>query len=81
MSLRLQISPQQFQLVENGTKSEDEEDEQMMNVPHEIEVEELVEREVMQDMVETRKVPQVKSLYGYKGQGMKVDKGEVGGDA
>ena len=46
-------------------------------VPVEIEVEELVEREVMKDFMEERRIPQVKALYTYKGQGMKVEKGEV----
>ena len=48
-----------------------------MEVPHEVEVEEVREREVIQDVVETRKIPQVKAMYPYKGQGMKVEKGEV----
>lgn len=48
-----------------------------MDVPQEIEVEETVEKEVMKDVMETKQVPQVKAMYAYKGQGMKVDKGEV----
>lgn len=61
---------------ENGERKEEEEEE-VVEVPKEIEVEEIVEREVLQDVMETRKIPQVKALYAYKGQGMSVDKGEV----
>ena len=64
--------------MENGeAEKEDEYVEEVVDVPREIEVEEVVEREVLQDHVETRKIPQVKAMYAYKGQGMKVDKGEV----
>lgn len=62
---------------ENGDKSDEETVEEVVEVPHEIEVEEVREREVMQDVVETRKIPQVKAMYLYKGQGMKIEKGEV----
>ena len=48
-----------------------------MDVPREIEVEEIRQREVPQDVVETRKIPQVKAMYTYKGQELKVGKGEV----
>ena len=51
--------------------------EELVERPHEIEVEELREREVMQDIVETRKIPQVRAMYLYRGQGMMVEKGEV----
>ncbi|XP_069119024.1 LOW QUALITY PROTEIN: spectrin beta chain-like [Argopecten irradians] len=72
------ISPEKFMPQENGEKSDEEElVEELVDVPHEIEVEEVVEREVIQDVVETRKIPQVKAMYAYKGQGMKVDKGEI----
>ena len=74
----LQISIDKFIPAENGEKS-DEEDymEELVERPHEIEVEELREREVMQDIVETRKIPQVRAMYLYRGQGMMVEKGEV----
>merc|ERR1712032_1752700 len=36
-----------------------------------------VYREMLQDVVETRKIPQVKAAYPYKGQGMTVTRGEV----
>ncbi|KAK7105089.1 spectrin beta chain, non-erythrocytic 5-like isoform X3 [Littorina saxatilis] len=72
------ISPDKFIPVENG-EVEKEEDfvEEVVDVPREIEVEEVVEKEVLQDVVESRKIPQVKAMYAYKGQGLKVDKGEV----
>ncbi|KAK7507019.1 hypothetical protein BaRGS_00001870, partial [Batillaria attramentaria] len=71
------ISPDKFRPVENGEEEKEEEFvEEVVDVPREIEVEEVVEKEVMQDVVETRKIPQVKAMYAYKGQGMKVDKGE-----
>ena len=60
-------------------EKEEEFVEEVVDVPKEIEVEEVVEREVFQDVVETRKIPQVKAMYAYKGQGMKVEKGEVSG--
>jgi len=67
---------------ENGEESDEEEFvEELVDVPYEIEIEEVVEREVIQDVVETRKVPQVKAMYPYKGQGLKIDKGEVSSHA
>ncbi|XP_012946429.2 spectrin alpha chain, non-erythrocytic 1 [Aplysia californica] len=73
------ISPAKFMPVENGEQEngEEEEEEEVVEVPRQVEVEEVVEREMLQDVVETRKIPQVKAMYPYKGQGMKVDKGEV----
>ncbi|XP_059148013.1 spectrin beta chain, non-erythrocytic 2-like isoform X3 [Physella acuta] len=76
------ISPAKFLPVENGEQvdgevEEDEEEEEVIQVPKEVEVEEIVEREILQDVVETRKIPQVKAMYAYKGQGFSVDKGEV----
>lgn len=73
----IKISPEKFMPHENGDKSDEEMVEEVIEVPHEVEVEEMREREVMQDVVETRKIPQVKAMYTYKGQGMKVEKGEV----
>lgn len=61
----------------DGEVEEDEEEEEVIQVPKEVEVEELVEREILQDVIETRKIPQVKAMYAYKGQGFSVDKGEV----
>jgi hypothetical protein len=63
---------------ENGDKSDEEElEEEVVEVPQEVEVEEEVEMEVMKDVIETRTVPQVKVSHAYKGQGMKVEKGDV----
>ena len=42
------------------------------------EVEEIVEKEVIKDVVQEIKVPQVKALYPFTGQGLKMAKGEVG---
>lgn len=74
-----QISIDKFMPTENGEKS-DEEDfvEEVVERPHEVEVEEVREKEVMQDFVETRKIAQVRAMYLYRGQGMMVEKGEVG---
>ena len=67
--------------AENGEQRADgddkDEEEEVVEVPREVEVEEIVEREMMQDVVETRKIPQVRAMYPYKGQGMAVEKGEV----
>ena len=40
-------------------------------------VEELQEREVIREVAETRKLPQVKALYPFKGNGIETKKGEV----
>ncbi|CAL1542371.1 unnamed protein product [Lymnaea stagnalis] len=74
------ISPAKFLPVENGEKENEEpedEEEEVIEVPREVEVEEIVEREVLQDVVETRKIPQVKAMYPYNGQGLTMEKGEV----
>ena len=42
------------------------------------EVEEIVEKEVVRDVVQEIKVPQVKALHPFSGQGLKMAKGEVG---
>ena len=77
--LLFQISIDKFMPAENGEKSDEEDyQEELVERPHEIEVEEVREREVMQDIVETRKIPQVRAMYLYRGQGMMVEKGEVG---
>jgi len=48
-------------------------------VPVEVEYEEDVieDREVEEDVVQEIRVPQVKALYKYKGQGLGIEKGEV----
>ena len=48
-------------------------------VPVEVEYEEEVteDHEVEEDVVQEIRVPQVKALYKYKGQGLGIEKGEV----
>ena len=43
----------------------------------EYEEEMIQEREIEEEVVQDVKVPQVKALYRYKGQGMGIEKGEV----
>ena len=46
-----------------------------MEVEYDEEV--IQEREVEEEVVQEIRVPQVKALYRYKGQGMGIEKGEV----
>ncbi|XP_052769142.1 spectrin beta chain, non-erythrocytic 2-like isoform X1 [Mya arenaria] len=73
------INLEKFQQpTENGDVSdEDDYDETVVERPEEVEVEEVREVEVMQEVVETRKIPQVHAMYNYRGQGINIDKGEV----
>ncbi|KAL4238363.1 Spectrin beta chain [Mactra antiquata] len=72
------IKIDKFKPAENGDVSDEESyEDQVVERPHEIEVEEIREREVLQDVVETRKIPQVRASYTYRGQGMVIEKGEV----
>ncbi|XP_052269284.1 spectrin beta chain, non-erythrocytic 1-like isoform X3 [Dreissena polymorpha] len=72
------ISVDKFKPAENGEHSdEDEYEDQVVERPQEVEVEEVREREVLQDVVETRQIPQVRAMYQYRGQGVTVEKGEV----
>ncbi|XP_063958759.1 spectrin beta chain, non-erythrocytic 5-like isoform X1 [Lytechinus pictus] len=48
-----------------------------VDVSYEVEEEETVEREVIKEVIEERKYPQVKALYNYKGEDMKIAKGEI----
>ena len=48
-----------------------------VDVPYEVEEEEVVEKEVIKEVIEERKYPQVKASYNYKGQDLNVAKGEV----
>jgi spectrin beta len=48
-----------------------------MEVETDEEVEEIVGKEVIQDVLREVKVPQVIALYPYTGQGLAVEKGEV----
>lgn len=58
-----------YEVQQNGTE--------FVDVPYEVETEELVEREVVKETVEEKLVPQIKGMYPYSGHGMKMDKGEV----
>ena len=73
-----QIKPE-VAVTKQKVESESEEEwaEEEVETPIEVEVVELVEREVMKDEVVEKRVPQVKALYPYKGQGLQIDKGEV----
>lgn len=53
-------------------------EEELVDVPYEYEVEEVREQEVMKEEVVERRVPQVKANFVYKGNGMEMEKGEVG---
>ena len=46
-------------------------------VPVEVWEDEPVERTEIQRVIEERRVPQVRTLYPYKGHGIEVKKGEV----
>ena len=52
------------------------EEEVEIEVPKEIEVEEIQQKEVVKDVTEDKKVPQVMMLYKYEGQGIAVAKKE-----
>jgi spectrin beta len=61
-----------------GKDSSSDEEEETVEVPYEYEVEETVEREVIQEEPVEVKIPQVRASYAFKGQdGMAMDKGEV----
>ena len=55
----------------------DEDEEEEVEVPYEYTEEETVETERMTDEVVERRLVQVKALYPYIGQGMKMDANEV----
>lgn len=63
----IKIFFEKFMLYENGDKFDEEMVEEVIEVLYEVEVEEMREREVMQDVVEIRKILQVKVMYIYKG--------------
>ncbi|XP_022090941.1 spectrin beta chain, non-erythrocytic 5-like isoform X2 [Acanthaster planci] len=50
---------------------------EIVEVPYEVEEEEVVEKEVVKEVVEERTYPQVKAAYAFSGQGLKVSKGEI----
>ena len=72
-----QIKPEVAVTKQNVESESEESEEEVIEVPTEIEVEEIVEREVVKEEVVERHIPQAKAMYVYKGQGMKIDKGEV----
>ena len=57
--------------------SESEYEEIFVDVPYQYQVEESREREVLQDDVIEKKIPQVKAMYTYKGDGLNMEKGQV----
>ncbi|KAI8480573.1 Spectrin beta chain, non-erythrocytic 5 [Branchiostoma belcheri] len=61
----------------NGDLEEDQYLEELVEVPYEVEVEKTVEREAVREVLEDRKVPQVKAMYKYSGKGMSVDRGQI----
>ncbi|XP_078592218.1 spectrin beta chain, non-erythrocytic 5-like isoform X2 [Branchiostoma floridae x Branchiostoma japonicum] len=61
----------------NGEPDEDQYLEELVEVPYKVEVERTVEREAVREVVEDRKVPQVKAMYKYSGKGMSVDRGQI----
>ena len=58
---------------------EDEYMSEIVDVPYEVEEEQVVEKEEMREEIVEKKYPQVKAVYAYSGHGMKVAKGEVCG--
>ena len=80
----LQIKPEQtFLKVPGGTTApvsdsdEDVLEDEEVETPYEYEVEEVRAVERMQEEVVERKLPQVKALYPYQRDNMKMEKGEV----
>ena len=65
--------------VIDSESEEDEEFEEVVEVPYEYTEEELVWKEVTKEEVVERSLPQVKGMYPYSGQGLEMEKGEVGG--
>lgn len=65
--------------VANGKAAEDDEEdeEEIVDVPYTYDVEEIHEQEVVKEEVVERTLPQVRASYAYKGNGMEMDKGEV----
>jgi len=54
----------------------DEEDE-YVDVPYTYEVEEIREQETTKEEIVERKIPRLRALYPYSGNGMEMQKGEV----
>ncbi|XP_076359799.1 spectrin beta chain, non-erythrocytic 5 kst [Tachypleus tridentatus] len=66
-------------VLDNGPEEPEKEKwvEEVIMVPTEEWVDEIVEQEVLRDTVEERRIPQVRALYAFRGQGMEMQKGEV----
>ena len=64
--------------VQPESESEEEYKDEVVDVPYEYEVEEERLREAIKEELVERTIPQVRASYPYNGQGMSVDKGEVG---
>ncbi len=67
-----------FQLSESIDEPDtDELVEEVVIAPVDEWVEEVYEKEVVKEIVEDRKVPQVRAMYKFSGQDIEIDKGEV----
>jgi len=65
-------------MAPNGNvEPEDDEEEEYVDVPYTYEVEEIEEQETTKDEVVERKIPRLRAMYPYKGNGMEMQKGEV----
>jgi len=65
-------------MAPNGNiEPEDNEEEEYVDVPYTYEVEEVEEQETVKDEIVERKIPRLRALYAYKGNGMEMQKGEV----
>ena len=62
---------------EPSPREEDEYFTELVDVPYEVQEEEIVEKEVVKETIEEKQYPQVKASYAYSGQGLTVAKGEV----
>lgn len=51
--------------------------EEVVMIPTEEFVDEVVEKEVLRDVVDERKIPQVRTLYPFSGHGMEIQRGET----
>lgn len=74
----LQVSSEKARPSAASGADEDEVEEELVDVPYEYEVEEIREQDVVKEEVVERPVPQIKALFPYKGNGMEMQKGEVG---
>jgi hypothetical protein len=63
--------------VDVAEEEPDEYEQVEVEVPYTYQEEVIEEREEIQEQMVQRKVPQVKAMYSYQGQGMAIDKGEV----